>query len=73
MVRKVALTCVSCGSKQSFRASSPAAPVLTACEAAHANAGWSYEIGFFSMLTGDHRPRCAACTAAAKGKEKENG
>jgi hypothetical protein len=38
---------------------SPAAPMLTALETLEKQ-GWSYQIGFFSMLTGDHAQRCPA-------------
>ncbi len=65
MLRKVALECVECGKKSSFEASSPAAPILTACEEA-AKVGWSYQVGFFAMLTGDHKPRCPKCTKKAQ-------
>lgn len=61
----VELTCIDCGKKQKFPANSPAAPILSACEAA-AEEGWSYAIGFQAMLTGDHRTRCAACTKELK-------
>jgi len=57
----VKLTCCACGTTGSFHAASPAAPVLTACESA-GKEGWSYQIGFFTMLTGEHYPRCPTCT-----------
>lgn len=57
----VTLTCVGCGKKQAFRAPSPAAPELTASEES-AKVGWTYEVGFFAMLTGDHQNRCPACS-----------
>ena len=63
--RMVELTCIACGVHAVFPASSPAAPILTACEAA-AEHGWSYQIGFVSILTGDHRPRCRECTATGR-------
>lgn len=59
------LACVSCGAESPpVTPASPAAPILTACEALERAHGWTFEIGFFAMLTGDHRPRCAACSAA---------
>ena len=57
----VELVCMDCGKRQSFKASSPAAPKLTASEES-AKSGWSYSVGFFSMITGDHNNRCAECT-----------
>jgi hypothetical protein len=59
----VTLTCTDCKTKAKFPASSPAAPALTASEAS-AKKGWSYEVGFFAMMTGDHKNRCPKCTAA---------
>lgn len=56
------LTCIECGRTERFPITSPAAPVLSMCEAAGPK-GWSYQIGFFTMLTGDHQTRCPACTA----------
>ena len=58
------LTCVECGVSEAFPITSPAAPVLTMCEAA-AKQGWSYEVGFFSMLTGNHNQRCPKCNGNA--------
>lgn len=58
---RVELTCRSCGTKKTFPASSPAAPALTASEAS-AEEGWSFSVGFFAMLTGDHQNLCPACT-----------
>lgn len=54
---KVELTCEVCGTKRKFRASSPAAPILTASKESK-KAGWSYQVGFEAMLTGDHHNRC---------------
>lgn len=62
--KRISLACVACGAKSpSVVPPSPAAPVLTACETLHRVHGWSFEVGFWQMLTGDHRPRCASCTA----------
>jgi len=61
-MKYVTLTCVDCKVKAKFPAASPAAPVLTASEASEKK-GWSYEIGFAAMLTGDHQNRCPECTA----------
>lgn len=62
--KPLSLACVSCGvMSPAVVPSSPAAPILTACEKLHAVHGWSFEVGFAAMLTGDHRPRCASCTA----------
>jgi hypothetical protein len=56
----ITLRCVACN-VESPRVvpDSPAAPILTACEQLHDNHGWSYQIGFETMLTGDHQQRCA--------------
>lgn len=62
----VELTCCECGTKGTFPASSPAAPELTASEAS-AKEGWSYAVGFFAMLTGDHQNRCPTCTRKERG------
>ncbi len=63
----VTLTCEGCGLKEAFPASSPAAPILTASESSEKK-GWSYQIGFAAMLTGDHHNRCPTCTKKlAKG------
>ena len=63
--KTVVLTCCGCGKKERFPASSPAAPMLTASEAS-AKKGWSYSIGFFAMLTGNHENRCPVCTRGAE-------
>lgn len=55
------LTCIDCGKAATFRITSPAAPTLSMCEEA-GKVGWSYSIGFFTMLTGDHQTRCPRCT-----------
>ena len=57
----VEVTCWRCGRTEAFEASSPAAPMLTACERAHKDKGWGFEVGFFAMMTGDHRPVCPQC------------
>ena len=62
---KVELTCEVCGTKRKFRASSPAAPFLTAAEES-VKYGWSFENGFQAMLTGDYHNRCPNC----KNKEQ---
>lgn len=67
----VELTCIACGVHAVFPASSPASPILTACEYAHKNHGWSYQIGFFAMLTGDHHPRCRECTLTKRPRAEE--
>lgn len=68
-MKTVVVTCCSCGKKsQPVKPSSPAAPMLTALEYLHEKEGWAYQIGFFTMLTGDHRPLCPAC---AKGGHRE--
>lgn len=58
------LTCVECGARGAFPITSPAAPVLSMCEAAKKE-GWSYEVGFFSMLTGNYNQRCTNCNGNA--------
>jgi hypothetical protein len=62
----VRVTCKVCGVSVDAPFTSPAAPMLTALEGLESK-GWAYEVGFFSMLTGDHNPRCPEC----KGKKVE--
>jgi predicted nucleic-acid-binding Zn-ribbon protein len=62
--KRVTLTCKECGTKEAFRAASPAAPILTASEES-AKHGWSYSLGFFAMMTGDHENRCPKCNGNA--------
>lgn len=50
---------------------SPAAPKLSALEELEPK-GWSFCVGFFSMLTGDHRERCPECTKKANEKGKSD-
>ena len=62
------LTCTGCGVSGAFPIPSPAAPVLTMCEAAEKE-GWSYEVGFFSMLTGNYNQRCPKCNGNAAKRQ----
>lgn len=67
-MKAIRLVCEACGVKSKpVIPTSPAAPVLTALEILHEEEGWSYQIGFFTMLTGDHHPRCKECSQ--KGEE----
>lgn len=68
----VEVTCCNCGATASAPASSPAAPMLTALEAL-AKEGWAYQIGFSTMLTGDHRPLCPKCVKEAKDAKAAKG
>jgi len=52
--KSAVLTCETCGKQATYPCSSPAAPALTACEVAHDEDGWGFDIGFFSMLMGHH-------------------
>lgn len=45
---------------KTYEARSPAAPELTICEAAHADAKWAYDIGFQAMMLG-HTVYCPTC------------
>ena len=62
-MKKVELACECCGKKERFPASSPAALVLTASEASK-KVGWSFKVGFYTMLTGDYHNRCPDCKEA---------
>lgn len=65
-VASVVVACSSCGAKSDpVVPTSPAAPVLTALEQLKP-LGWAYQIGFFSMMTGDYVPLCPKCAASAK-------
>jgi hypothetical protein len=65
--RPIRLPCAACGvMSPAVAPASPAAPLLTACEALHRDHGWSYVVGFAAMLTGDHEPRCPACHGGAR-------
>lgn len=56
-----------CDSKsKSYAPSSPAAPALTVCEAAHKAEGWAFDVGFSAMILG-HTVYCPACVKALKG------
>lgn len=55
------LTCSRCGLKARYMATSPAAAKLSALEEAEKD-GWSYRVGFFSMMTGDYHELCPRCT-----------
>lgn len=68
--REAKLTCHNCGDSVIVEFSSPAAPLLTACEAAHEKHKWGFQFGFHSMLTGEHFPLCYKC--AWPNKEKLN-
>lgn len=67
--RKARITCEKCKAQVTVTFCSPAAPDLTACEEAHEKHGWGYQVGFFSMLTGEHYPLCPKC---AKGSKHED-
>lgn len=69
--KPIKITCSVCAATEMARPTSPAAPMLTALEQLKPN-DWSYQIGFFTMLTGDHHPRCPACTKAASDTAKES-
>lgn len=56
----ILVRCSRCGRAEKFPATSPAAPMLSALEFAETK-GWAYQVGFFSMLTGDHNPVCPEC------------
>ncbi len=64
------LTCIDCGKAERFQAASPAAPILTASEESEKK-GWSFSVGFFAMLTGNHENRCPDCTKRAKQTASE--
>ena len=49
----------------SYQPSSPAAPELTICEAAHKAEKWAYDIGFQAMMFG-HTVYCPACAGVTK-------
>jgi hypothetical protein len=67
VAKALSLACVSCGKRSpSVRPSSPAAPVLTACEALKRDHGWSFVVDFFATSTGDYSPRCSACNGGAR-------
>lgn len=55
------LTCVGCLSMEDFEITSSVTPTLSMCELAK-KISWSYQEGFFSMMTGNLRPRCPRCT-----------
>lgn len=60
--KSLAVSCVVCGEKsRKVPISSPAAPVLSVLEQLESE-GWSFQVGFFSMMTGEHNQRCPACT-----------
>lgn len=64
--RRGHLECDADGCKaksKTYTASSPAAPALTICEAAHADAKWAYNVGFHAMILG-HTVYCPACAKA---------
>jgi hypothetical protein len=66
MTKKIRVACCECGEKSRLvLPRSPAAPVLTALEQLEKE-GWAYQIGFFAMLTGDHRPVCPQCNGGAR-------
>ena len=43
---------------------------LDICEAANKDAGWAYDLGFFSMLCG-HRVLCPECVERGRNKKVE--
>ena len=57
----IEITCIDCGMQGRFTARSPAAPMLTASQESHKK-GWSYEHGYFAMLTNSYKNRCPDCT-----------
>lgn len=64
--KKVIISCCKCKAKsRPVDPPSPAAPVLTALEVLHKESGWAYQVGFFSMLSGEHYPLCPACVKTA--------
>jgi hypothetical protein len=55
------LQCERCGKTSgTYQATSPAAPELTICEAAHKEVQWGFTVGFFSMMAGP-QTLCAEC------------
>ncbi len=52
-----------CNAKSASYPAVTAAPELDVAEAAHAAEGWSYSIGFFTMMTGQPVTYCPACVA----------
>jgi hypothetical protein len=72
--REALITCTvkDCPESIQVEFSSPAAPDLTACEEAE-KSGWGYEVGFFSMLTGEHYPICPECKKTPGTLEKKEG
>lgn len=66
-VKGLIITCCECGHKsRPVDPPSPAAPELTALEVLHKESGWAYQVGFFSMMSGNYSPLCPDCVRAAK-------
>ena len=64
-VKPVKISCSTCNvQSRPVKPSSPAAPTLTALEVLEAD-GWSYSLGFTSMLTGNYHPRCPDCSRSS--------
>jgi len=63
--KSATLKCEDCGREATYPSSSPAAPELSACEAAEKD-GWVYTIGFWSMLMG-HQVMCPVCAKREAG------
>lgn len=53
-------TCSRCGLSRDYPAASPAAPKLSALEAAGKD-GWTFCVDFQAMLTGNYREVCPSC------------
>jgi hypothetical protein len=64
-MKAIEVKCVQCGAAEHVKPSSPAAPMLTALEKLRPK-GWSYQIGFFAMLTGEHHQLCPVCNGNSR-------
>lgn len=68
-MRTIKVKCISCGRETGVAVHRrQAAPMLVALEHLEPD-GWSYRLGFFSMMTGDYYPRCPSCTEKNKQPE----
>ena len=59
----VTVTCKSCQDTAVVEGCAPAAPQLYALTEVLRKTGWTYQIGFGSMLTGNYHPQCPKCSS----------
>ena len=67
----VTVTCQSCQDTAIVEECAPAAPQLYALTEVLRKTGWTYQLGFGSMLTGNYYPQCPKCSSQTSSEGEE--